>query len=122
MRIRERTTGLIARAGRSYGVISRHSITLPSSAVRRKWDLTMAGEKRGAVAEAIVDIALRAIVGSHPELGSVWCQTPPQGVSIDTDFSVGSSSDTPRFVFLITVSGSIKDSTRKFWRNLAELI
>lgn len=82
----------------------------------------MAGEKRGAVAEAFVDIALRAIVRRNPGLGTVWCQTPPAGISIDTDFSIGESSDSPTAVVLVTVSGSIKDSTRKFWRNLAELI
>ncbi len=82
----------------------------------------MAGEKRGAVAEAFVEIALRKVIKSHPELGSVWSQTPPADVSIDTDFSVGPTSDSPKAVFLVTVSGSIKDSTRKFWRNLAELI
>lgn len=82
----------------------------------------MASEKRGAIAEALTEIALRRILGRLTSLGKLWLQTPPPGVSIDSDFSIGPSPDHPTVVVLVTVSGSIKDSTRKFWRNMAELV
>ncbi len=43
-------------------------------------------------------------------------------MTIEPDFTVGKDKDHPQFGFLITHSGSAKESEKKLWRNMGELV
>ncbi len=81
----------------------------------------MAGERLGQAYEVLVRYALEQVRDKRPAVGDIYEQTPPTGFSIKTDFTLGPTPDSPAFLIQVTHSGSKKDSSRKFWRNIAEL-
>lgn len=82
----------------------------------------MAGETKGKTYEAIIKIALERLVAKGVLKGSVFWNERPASMTIEPDFTVGTDKDRPTHVFLVTHSGSAKDSEKKFWRNIGELV
>ena len=82
----------------------------------------MAGETKGKTYEAIVKIALDRLVSKDMLKGSVFWNERPASMTIEPDFTIGPDKDRPTHVFLVTHSGSAKDSEKKFWRNIGELV
>ena len=82
----------------------------------------MAGETKGKTYEGIVKIALERLVAKGVLKGSVFWNERPASMTIEPDFTVGTDKDRPTHVFLVTHSGSAKDSEKKFWRNIGELV
>ena len=80
----------------------------------------MANERIGLAYEALAREALQAVIRREPSLGSLFEQVTPPGFTVKTDFVIGKDVDSPRVLILVTHSGSRKDSSRKYWRNLAE--
>lgn len=81
----------------------------------------MAGERKGLTYEAIVKVALEELVRKGKLTGRVFWNEKPDDMTIEPDFTVGSDRDHPTHVFLVTHSGSAKNSDMKFWRNMGEL-
>jgi hypothetical protein len=79
----------------------------------------MAGERKGITYEAIVKVALQELIQKGKLTGQVFWNEKP--VTIEPDFTVGRDKDHPAHVFLVTHSGSAKESEKKFWRNIGEL-
>ena len=82
----------------------------------------MAGERKGISYEAIVQVALNSLAARGKLSGSVFWNERPEVMSIEPDFTVGKDKNSPDVVFLVTHSGSTKESDKKFWRNLGELV
>lgn len=82
----------------------------------------MAGERKGITYEAIVKIALDELVRRGKLKGQVFWNEKPDAMTIEPDFTVGPDKDNPTHVFLVTQSGSAKNSDMKFWRNIGELV
>jgi len=80
----------------------------------------MASEQRGILYEAMTFYALQSL-GSRLGVGNqvYWNGTPCQ-MSIDTDITVGNSSDAPTHLFLISHCTAEHNSDMKFWRNIGE--
>ncbi len=81
----------------------------------------MAGERKGITYEAIVKIALEELVREGTLVGTVFWNQKPDAMTIEPDITVGADKDLPTDVFLVTHSGSAKNSDMKFWRNIGEL-
>jgi hypothetical protein len=81
----------------------------------------MAGERKGKAYEAIVKVAIDTLIERGKLTGEVFWNETPAGMTIEPDFTVGENKDAPRFVFLVTHGGSVKESNRKYWRNVGEL-
>ncbi len=81
----------------------------------------MAGERKGKAYEALVMVCLQELMKSKRLKGEVFWNKTPVGMSIEPDFTIGPNSDMPEIIFLVTHSGSAKDSEKKFWRNIGEL-
>jgi hypothetical protein len=82
----------------------------------------MAGEKFGLTYEAMLAFSFElAGTGSHNIKHVNWGVTPT-GMTIDTDFTIGPNPDDPELIVLVAHSGSEKESNRKFWRNVGELV
>lgn len=82
----------------------------------------MAGETKGKTYEAIVKIALDRLVAKGILKGSVFWNERPASMTIEPDFTIGPDKDHPTHAFLVTHSGSAKNSDMKFWRNIGELV
>ena len=82
----------------------------------------MAGERRGLAYERIVHSSLARLLKDGHLAGSVFPHLTPSGMSITTDFAIGVSESDIQHIVQITHSGSKKDSSRKFWRNVGELV
>src|SRR5579884_1154001 len=82
----------------------------------------MAGERKGITYEAFVKIALEQLVDKGKLAGQVFWNEKPNEMTIEPDFTVGPDKDHPTHVFLVTHSGSAKNSDMKFWRNMGELV
>ncbi len=81
----------------------------------------MAGEKIGKAYEALLKVALDDL-GSRKEFsGKVFWNVTPAGISVEPDFILGASPEKPDVVFMVTHSGSSKNSDMKTWRNIGEL-
>jgi hypothetical protein len=81
----------------------------------------MAGERKGKTYEAITFVALHLLKNNHKLRGSIFWNKTPDGMTIEPDLIIGRDKDHPTVVFLITHSGSAKNSDMKFWRNMGEL-
>jgi len=81
----------------------------------------VAGERKGIIYEAIVKIALEALVGKRNLVGNIFWNEKPEDMTIEPDLTVGPDKNHPTHVFLVTHSGSAKNSDMKFWRNIGEL-
>ena len=81
----------------------------------------MAGERIGKTYEAILKVVLDRLIVDQPELGSVYWNEVPEGISVVPDFSLGQSKNFPSVVFLVTHYGTSGASHKKSWRNLGEL-
>lgn len=81
----------------------------------------MAGERKGITYEAIVKLALEELVGKGTLVGSIFWNEKQEAMTIEPDFTVGADKDHPTHIFLVTHSGSAKNSDMKFWRNIGEL-
>ncbi len=81
----------------------------------------MAGERKGITYEAIVRVALEDLVRKGKLTGTVFWNEKPDAMTIEPDFTIGADKNHPTHVFLVTHSGSAKDSEKKFWRNIGEL-
>jgi len=82
----------------------------------------VAGERKGISYEAMVKVCLDTIVEEGVLKGSVFWNERPESMSIEPDFTIGPDKDRPTHLFLVTHSGSAKDSEKKFWRNIGELV
>jgi hypothetical protein len=81
----------------------------------------MAGERKGKTYEAIFKVALLQLKEKGLLEGEIFWNEKPATMTIEPDFTVGKDPDHPKLVFLITHSGSAKNSDMKFWRNMGEL-
>lgn len=81
----------------------------------------MAGETKGKTYEALVKVVLDRLRAKGVLTGQVFWNDRPASMTIEPDFTVGPDKDHPTHVFLVTHSGSAKDSEKKFWRNIGEL-
>lgn len=81
----------------------------------------MAGERKGKTYEAIVFVILEQLKKKGKFKGDVFWNKTPKGMTIEPDLVVGNDIDHPSHIFLITHSGSAKNSDMKFWRNMGEL-
>ena len=81
----------------------------------------MAGERKGKTYEALVMVALQELKKRGKFKGEIFWNETPKGMTIEPDFTIGSNVDRPRFLILVTHSGSAKNSDMKFWRNMGEL-
>lgn len=81
----------------------------------------MAGETKGKTYEALVKIALDDLIKADKLAGKVFWNQRPSAMTIEPDFTIGQDKDHPTHVFLVTHSGSAKESEKKFWRNIGEL-
>jgi hypothetical protein len=82
----------------------------------------VAGERKGITYEAFVRIALEELILKRKLPGQVFWNEKPDEMTIEPDFTVGTDKNHPTHVFLVTHSGSAKDSDKKFWRNIGELV
>src|SRR6266702_1296379 len=82
----------------------------------------MAGERKGKAYEAVVVAALEDLQSEGLFDGSMYWDVTPDGMTIKADIMIGADKNNPRYLFLITYSGSAKNSPMKFWRNLGELV
>jgi len=81
----------------------------------------MAGERKGKTYEALVFLALDALLQKRRIAGRVFWNQKPDGMTIEPDFTIGADANRPTHLFLVTHSGSTKESDKKFWRNMGEL-
>lgn len=81
----------------------------------------MAGERKGKTYEAIIKVALDQLVADGDLKGNIFWNEKAAGMSVIPDFTVGTDKDHPDNIFLVTHSGSAKESEKKNWRNLGEL-
>jgi hypothetical protein len=81
----------------------------------------MAGERKGKTYEAFVHLALGSLASRGDLAGTVYWNETPQGMTIDPDFTIGKSVDSPTTLLLVSHGGSTKESNRKYWRNVGEL-
>jgi hypothetical protein len=82
----------------------------------------MAGERKGKAYEAIVATILDELVATRQFGGAVFWNETPAGMSIEPDFTIGSTKDSPHTILMVTHSGSAKESEKKMWRNMGELV
>jgi hypothetical protein len=82
----------------------------------------MAGEKKGKAYEALLHIALSELVANKKLAGPLHWNITPKGMSIEPDFLTGKDENQPDTFLLVTYSGSAKESEKKMWRNLGELV
>lgn len=82
----------------------------------------MAGEKKGKAYEALVHVALQELISSKRLAGPLHWNVTPKGMSIEPDFVTGDDVNSPKTLLLLTHSGSAKESEKKMWRNLGELV
>jgi len=81
----------------------------------------MAGERKGKAYEALLKVVLEDLLADGIIKGSLFWNEKPVGMTIEPDFTIGKDPNNPSHVFLVTHSGSAKDSEKKFWRNIGEL-
>ena len=81
----------------------------------------MAGERKGKTYEAVVKVVLNRLATAGVIKEPVHWNVRPNAMTIEPDFTIGSDSDNPSMVLLVTHSGSAKESEKKFWRNMGEL-
>lgn len=82
----------------------------------------MAGEKKGKAYEALVHIALEDLIASKKLAGPLHWNITPKAMSIEPDFMTGGNTNDPTTILLLNHSGSAKESEKKMWRNLGELV
>ncbi|MHA7816160.1 MAG: hypothetical protein ACX93N_06770 [Pseudohaliea sp.] len=82
----------------------------------------MAGEKKGKAYEALVHVALEQLVATKKLAGPLHWNVTPKDMSIEPDFMTGADPDDPKTILLLNHSGSAKESEKKMWRNLGELV
>ena len=82
----------------------------------------MAGERKGKTYEAMTHAALTMLSRRGQVAGQFFWNEKPTGMSIEPDLTIGKDKDHPDVCILITQSGSAKESEKKGWRNLGELI
>jgi hypothetical protein len=82
----------------------------------------MAGEKKGKAYEALVHVALHDLVAAKKLAGPLHWNITPKEMSIEPDFLTGQDPNSPTSILLLTHSGSAKESEKKMWRNLGELV
>ena len=82
----------------------------------------MAGERKGITYESILYVVLERLRKKGELKGKVFWNETPDGMTIVPDLLVGPDKDHPTAMFLVTHSGSAKESEKKFWRNMGELV
>jgi len=82
----------------------------------------MAGVQKGKTYEVVVSLVLNRIKKAGRIKQQVFWNEKPTGMTIEPDFTIGPDKDHPLFGFLVTHSGSAKNSDMKFWRNIGELV
>lgn len=82
----------------------------------------MAGERKGKTYEAILKVALDRLKSSGKIRGEIFWNKTPSGMTIEPDFTIGDDLDSPKAVIMVTHGGSAKESNRKYWRNIGELV
>ena len=82
----------------------------------------MAGERKGITYEAILYVVLERLRKKGKLKGKVFWNETPNGMTIEPDLIVGPDKDHPTAMLLVTHSGSAKESEKKFWRNMGELV
>jgi len=78
--------------------------------------------KKGKIYEAMFMVALEDLASAKKLKGKIFWNEKPTGMTIEPDFTIGPDKDNPDYLFLVTHSGSTKDSEKKFWRNIGELM
>lgn len=81
----------------------------------------MAGERKGKTYEAVVKVVLDRLATAGAIKEHIHWNVRPSAMTIEPDFTIGSDSNSPSMVLLVTHSGSTKNSDMKFWRNMGEL-
>ena len=82
----------------------------------------MAGEKKGKAYEAFVKVALEKLKHKGVLRGSIFWDDKPEEMTIIPDLTIGKTKDDLDSILLITHSGSAKESEKKGWRNMGELV
>jgi hypothetical protein len=82
----------------------------------------MAGEKKGKAYEAITKAALVVLQSKKAFKGEIFWDEKPEGMTIIPDLTIGPDKDNPHTVILVTHCGSAKESEKKGWRNMGELL
>ena len=81
----------------------------------------MAGERIGKTYEAILKVALDLYRKKKQWSSAVFWNETPIGLTVEPDFLIGPDKDHPEILFMVTHSGSSKNSDMKCWRNIGEL-
>lgn len=81
----------------------------------------MAGETRGALAEAIAKVATELALTRLRKAEAVFWEESPADSVVKPDLTTGVSKDQPSNVILVNASDSTKESEKKFWRNVGEI-
>lgn len=81
----------------------------------------MAGERIGKTYEAIIEVALEELKSKGVIDEEIFWNKTPAGISVEPDFLIGTDVNHPSVIFMVTHSGSSKNSDMKCWRNLGEL-
>jgi hypothetical protein len=82
----------------------------------------MAGERKGKTYEAIVFVVLSKLKKEGKLKGNIFWNETPKTMTIEPDLVVGDQLDKPDYIFMVTHGGSAKESNRKYWRNVGELV
>ncbi|MGZ0710100.1 hypothetical protein ACWPKO_17355 [Coraliomargarita sp. W4R53] len=82
----------------------------------------MAGEKKGKAYEAFVKLVLDELKIAKLFRGRIFWEEKPDAMTIKPDFTIGRSKNAPSQVLMVSHGGSAKESNRKYWRNVGELV
>ncbi|MCW1886725.1 hypothetical protein OKA04_18445 [Luteolibacter flavescens] len=82
----------------------------------------MAGEQKGKAYEALAKLALEDLKTAEKLKGRIFWDERPETMTITPDLTIGRSANAPEICILITHSGSAKESEKKLWRNMGELV
>jgi hypothetical protein len=81
----------------------------------------MAGETRGALAEAIAKVALDEALSLMKKKVRVFWEELPEGAAVRPDLTVGPDKDHPECLILVNASDNVSNSHMKYWRNISEI-
>jgi len=82
----------------------------------------MAGEQKGKAYEALAKLVLEDLKAATKLKGRIFWDEKPAAMTIVPDLTIGRSANAPDICILITHSGSAKESEKKLWRNMGELV
>ena len=82
----------------------------------------MAGESKGIAYEALLYAVVEDLISQNLVSGNLFWNEKPTRMTIDPDLTLGPNAEHPTHLLLVAHGGSAKESNRKFWRNVGELV